>query len=952
MTSRVLDTAKQPVRPMPATPALGHSPMAATVLQSAGNFAMQNLGGSPFLQAKLGVGLPSDPFEEEADRIAGMVAPLQSSTPDQAPCSCSDSAEHKCDACRQREAKQQVQRKTTAASQLTEAPPLVDEVLRSAGHPMDESTRQGMESGIGADFSRVRIHTGPAAAESAGAIQARAYTSGTDIVFGAGQYSPDSRAGQHLLAHELTHVVQQGGSRNGIQRDVEYINVEIIQSVDEYTPPGSNWTHRVGEALSYSILMDIVLQDHRALFKWFNFEAGVGVTGSWADWEFYAMAEIAGSHPEIKKLARQFSPQQWRAMWPNPAPTIMKLFEEGKVTLEDEAVLATYRGMIRSSARQRLDENEKQIDDLLGAADKVAKLEEYTQGLKEASIIRDQLQAAVAQADEDVQRYDKSFVAQQGFTFGLPKLEVNLDPYRQIRMAQEKALAVERRNQRQQVLEMWIVSFPLLSRLTTNQISPGRVEATLQEIKSNIIEVRGYIDRNKMDPWDFSVVREQLASGLGPKAKAIVGDEDTSKKHWGWAKMIGGAIVGIGLLFVPGGAFIDMAIGVSMAVDAWDEAEKIGHAANTGLHVDEGLMSQGQAQMAKIMAVVSTVLGAAGVAASSFRILRIGSRFLQASKALPELAAAERMALARALASEPGVLETLAEHAGDDLVMGRMRTALRELAENPKALGKALEGLSEFTKLRRLESDVLKDAVEHISIENGAHHIRIDKSGRIWICSDFCTDTTGIALKVLGGHKNLRANADVVRLIQNLADGGMDVDLMAEIVKAVAADKKGIANTILMLARLQAAEKAGVTGIKVVLSDLAQGGGKGQGARLVLDFIEGTKNWDKVTALEFLEDAGELGGRRYDAIIGGLRYQFKDWGRFSGSTFLEQIKKDLAVTSLENLQWVFRAGRIGTAKQIIALAKKVLLKAAKDDKDFAAAAKMIIDHLDDIVKVY
>jgi len=68
-----------------------------------------------------------------------------------------------------------------------------------------------MERRIGHDFSRVRIHTGEAAAGSARAVDALAYTVGSDVVFGAGQYAPETPAGRRLIAHELTHVVQQGG---------------------------------------------------------------------------------------------------------------------------------------------------------------------------------------------------------------------------------------------------------------------------------------------------------------------------------------------------------------------------------------------------------------------------------------------------------------------------------------------------------------------------------------------------------------------------------------------------------------------------------------------------------------------------------------------------------------------------------------------------------------------
>ncbi|HET8631526.1 MAG TPA: DUF4157 domain-containing protein [Thermomicrobiales bacterium] len=85
-------------------------------------------------------------------------------------------------------------------------------MLRAPGRPLDAATRSFMEPRFGHDFSGVRVHTDARAAESARAVGALAYTVGRDLVFGAGQYVPGSRSGQRLLAHELTHVVQQRAS--------------------------------------------------------------------------------------------------------------------------------------------------------------------------------------------------------------------------------------------------------------------------------------------------------------------------------------------------------------------------------------------------------------------------------------------------------------------------------------------------------------------------------------------------------------------------------------------------------------------------------------------------------------------------------------------------------------------------------------------------------------------
>ncbi|MBS0171524.1 MAG: DUF4157 domain-containing protein [Nitrospira sp.] len=87
----------------------------------------------------------------------------------------------------------------------------VQNVLASSGRPLDQSARNFFEARFGHDFGQVRVHDDATAAASARGVQALAYTVGNDVVFGAGQYSPHTRTGQRLLAHELAHVVQQTG---------------------------------------------------------------------------------------------------------------------------------------------------------------------------------------------------------------------------------------------------------------------------------------------------------------------------------------------------------------------------------------------------------------------------------------------------------------------------------------------------------------------------------------------------------------------------------------------------------------------------------------------------------------------------------------------------------------------------------------------------------------------
>ena len=108
-----------------------------------------------------------------------------------------------------------VQKKLRGGAGVSAAPPVVARVVSSPGTSLESATRLSMEQHFGHDFSAVRVHTDAQAAQSAESVEALAYTVGTNLVFGRGQYAPATSAGQHLLAHELTHVLQQTAGAGG-----------------------------------------------------------------------------------------------------------------------------------------------------------------------------------------------------------------------------------------------------------------------------------------------------------------------------------------------------------------------------------------------------------------------------------------------------------------------------------------------------------------------------------------------------------------------------------------------------------------------------------------------------------------------------------------------------------------------------------------------------------------
>ena len=158
-------------------------------LYHAGNLMLPVATEKFVIQHKLAVSTPGDPLEREADQMAEMVMRTAAGE--------------------KHESEGQPGQGGTAGRA---APPAVAAVLGASGEPLEPSLRGYFEPRFGRDFAQVRLHTDSAAAQAARSIQARAFASGRDIVFARGEYAPATVQGQRLLAHELTHVVQQGAA--------------------------------------------------------------------------------------------------------------------------------------------------------------------------------------------------------------------------------------------------------------------------------------------------------------------------------------------------------------------------------------------------------------------------------------------------------------------------------------------------------------------------------------------------------------------------------------------------------------------------------------------------------------------------------------------------------------------------------------------------------------------
>ena len=171
---------------------------------------------TPRIQAKRTIDQPGDQYEQQADHVADKVMrmslPESMATP--VPSTSGAPALQRTSLDRDGKAPEPLQMSSAVSGDFgsTTASPAVHEELRSAGVPLTDAARDFMEPRFSQDFRHVRVHTGASAERSADALNAAAYTAGNHIVFGHGHFAPQTHEGQRLLAHELTHVVQQQGA--------------------------------------------------------------------------------------------------------------------------------------------------------------------------------------------------------------------------------------------------------------------------------------------------------------------------------------------------------------------------------------------------------------------------------------------------------------------------------------------------------------------------------------------------------------------------------------------------------------------------------------------------------------------------------------------------------------------------------------------------------------------
>lgn len=194
----------------------------------------------PFFQAKLAIGQPGDPYEREADAVADAVVNHKGQAPvvqrqeistvqreslaapqeEKEPVQMQTIGEEEEPIQMQAEGEEEPVQMKSKSGGSTASTHLSSRIQDAAGkgQPLPSKTRAEMESSFGLDFKGVNIHTDNEAVQMNQELGAQAFTHGKDVYFNSGKFRPENSEGKHLLAHELTHVVQQGGGQRQVQR--------------------------------------------------------------------------------------------------------------------------------------------------------------------------------------------------------------------------------------------------------------------------------------------------------------------------------------------------------------------------------------------------------------------------------------------------------------------------------------------------------------------------------------------------------------------------------------------------------------------------------------------------------------------------------------------------------------------------------------------------------------
>jgi len=454
-------------------------------------------------------------------------------------------------------------------------------------------------------------------------------------------------------------------------------------SLAEYRNPTNNALHRPGDTSATGVLTHIEsTSDGRIVLHWFNFYNGQATTGAVEEWEYVrSLRPLSPKSRDFATLASQMSPQEWQQAGVDPTAEVLRRFEEEVVSegfwnpanagsmfefawhpfnMTDETFLTIYKGMIFAEANRSLDANEAELDALLSAPDRMTHLRQFAEELREVSQIRDALEAERSGLERMLSDANQAVLGLQDVPEA-PQLHPPPDPDRpevirdQERVHKEVEQVLVSKNQ---MLAYWMSIFPQLTRFRTSDLTPAGIESKLKEIKQDIGAAReqlgkALMGRGSIDLLQLDMVRARVDERLGSRGLAVVAQEEKRRSDAAMLSIVPSLGIGFAISLLPGGAFLNAAVGVAMAAQRWEDARVIGQMANTGLGVDDGLISRAVAGDAQDSALLQTILATVPAARTGARVLKTSAMFRHVRAVAPEMRFEAQLRLARLLASNP-----------------------------------------------------------------------------------------------------------------------------------------------------------------------------------------------------------------------------------------------------------------------------------------------------------
>ena len=273
--------------PTSEAPLPEYTPLEPNALQN--HPLMGNISDLPPIQTKLTIGAPGDRYEQEADTIARkVVSQINSPTAQAKPAT-------------KVLQRQPIGRDITVspfagmmqAKEAIAGGPASQDLessinrAKGGGQPLDAGLQQSMGQAMGADFSGVRVHTDGTSNQLNQSIQAKAFTTGQDVFFKQGQYNPGSKGGQELIAHELTHVVQQKGGST-VQRELSELTLDQVKYANQIRQVRGldNVNTRIKfDSKKYGKKIEKIFLDHKSWDK-IKSEYGSDLTMMWLCFDY------------------------------------------------------------------------------------------------------------------------------------------------------------------------------------------------------------------------------------------------------------------------------------------------------------------------------------------------------------------------------------------------------------------------------------------------------------------------------------------------------------------------------------------------------------------------------------------------------------------------------------------------------------------------------------------